>query len=561
MVCWERGRTIHKKCRFARGQRGGFPLWLTFCREERGISPSPGPAFAGPPSPARGEGVAAPCPGLFRRLPSPARAEGILRLSPPWERPAWPKAKPGEGEPAQGTLVAWASRPLIVIASQAGIQKKTPSPLLGEADQQRSPMESASGRYWLIGAAWFGLLAVLVLATPVRATEVGGRAAGDGETHVLLLPPSSLEARDAPWDDGSRVLLRWPLQIADSPEAKPLREFRIFQAAEVSGPWEPVAVVEPKPKDIRRGRMEYLVERCEPGREYYFRLLAVWADGRQGGPVMAGPVRPVRQMFDGSRTWLAGFVVLVSGVVLWGIQRARSGRPVHVRRIAGLEAVDEAIGRATEMGRPCLFIPGIQDMNDIQTIAGLTILGRVAQTSAAYAARVEVPTCRSLVMTAARDTVQAAYLAAGRPEAYRPEEIYYVTDEQFGYVAYVTGQMVRQKPAACFYMGAFFAESLILAETGNAIGAIQVAGTAMPSQLPFFVAACDYTLIGEEFFAASAYLSGQPDQLGTLWGQDMGKLLAAGLILAGSLLASLAALTGSERLADWTQFLQTTLLQ
>ena len=124
--------------------------------------------------------------------------------------------------------------------------------------------------------------------------------------------------------------------------------------------------------------------------------------------------------------------------------------------------------------------------------------------------------------------------------------IYYVTDEQFGYVAYVQGMMVREKPAACFYMGAFFAESLILAETGNTIGAIQVAGTAMPAQLPFFVAACDYTLIGEEFFAASAYLSGEPDQLGSLKGQDIGKVIVFIGIFIGAGLLTLGTLLGTE---------------
>jgi len=113
-----------------------------------------------------------------------------------------------------------------------------------------------------------------------------------------------------------------------------------------------------------------------------------------------------------------------------------------------------------------------------------------------------------------------------------------VTDEQFGFVAYLQGMMVREKPAACFYMGTFFAESLILAETGNSIGAIQIAGTAMPAQLPFFVAACDYTLIGEEFFAASAYLSGEPDQLGSLKGQDVGKLIVGIIVVVGVLLAT-----------------------
>jgi hypothetical protein len=208
--------------------------------------------------------------------------------------------------------------------------------------------------------------------------------------------------------------------------------------------------------------------------------------------------------------------------------------------------VDDAVGRATEMGRPCLFIPGVQDMNDLQTIAGINVLSRVAKTAAEYDARLEVPTCRSLVMTAAREATQAAYLSAGRPDAYDADAIYYVTDEQFGYVAAVQGTMVREKPAACFYMGSFFAESLILAETGNSVGAIQIAGTAQPAQLPFFVAACDYTLIGEEFFAASAYLSGEPDQIGSLKGQDVGKVLVAAGIIAGVAGATLATLTGSS---------------
>ena len=157
-------------------------------------------------------------------------------------------------------------------------------------------------------------------------------------------------------------------------------------------------------------------------------------------------------------------------------------------------------------------------------------------------------------MTAARETVESAFLAAGRPDAYNEDDIYYVSDEQFGYVAFITGKMVREKPAACFYLGSFYAESLILAETGNSIGAIQVAGTAQPAQLPFFVAACDYTLIGEEFFAASAYLSGDPDQLGSLKGQDVGKLIVVALIVIGCGLSTLAVLTGStwiERVGEY----------
>jgi hypothetical protein len=270
-------------------------------------------------------------------------------------------------------------------------------------------------------------------------------------------------------------------------------------------------------------------------------------DKSQSEPAVAGKAAASRlQWIDGSRLWFGVIGLVVCGAVVVFIQIAKSGRELKIRKIAGLEAVDEAVGRATEMGRSVLFIPGILDINDMQTVSGITVLSRVAGLAAEYGAQLDVPTSRSLVMTTARETVQAAYLQAGRPDAYNEDSIYYLTDEQFGYVAAVTGTMVREKPAACFYMGAFFAESLILAETGNSIGAIQVAGTAMPSQLPFFVAACDYTLIGEEFFAASAYLSGEKHQLGSLKGQDLGKLVAVGLMVIGCLLTTLAGFSETD---------------
>jgi hypothetical protein len=227
-------------------------------------------------------------------------------------------------------------------------------------------------------------------------------------------------------------------------------------------------------------------------------------------------------------------LLVVAAAIVGGILWARSGGRVTVRRMAGLDAVEEAVGRATEMGRPILYVPGIVDMDNIMTVAGVTILGHVARTVAEYDADLEVPTSRSIVMASARAAVQSAYLEAGRPDGYNPDRIYYVSDEQFAYVAATSGMMARRRPAACFYFGCFFAESLILAENGNAIGAIQIAGTAETAQLPFFVAACDYTLIGEEFFAASAYLSGEPDQLGTLLGQDVAKAIAWIAILGAS---------------------------
>ncbi|MDD2997865.1 MAG: hypothetical protein PHV05_02315 [Candidatus Riflebacteria bacterium] len=244
--------------------------------------------------------------------------------------------------------------------------------------------------------------------------------------------------------------------------------------------------------------------------------------------------------FETKRANVLVIIITLMAFVAYYTFHAQRGKELFIRRISGLSALEDAVGRATEMGRGVLYIPGIMDMDDIQTIAGVTIMGHVAKKTAEYDTPLYAPMTRSFVMSVAQEIVKQAYLEKGRPDAFRPDRINYLTDDQFGYVAGVGGIMMREKPAACFYLGIFYAESLILAETGNAVGAIQIAGTAEPSQIPFFVAACDYTLIGEELFAASAYLSKNPREVGSLKGQDMIKLIIILLMIIGTLLVTIS---------------------
>ena len=227
---------------------------------------------------------------------------------------------------------------------------------------------------------------------------------------------------------------------------------------------------------------------------------------------------------EGARGIFAS-VILVSMTIYYYIDRASSGEEIYLRKIPGLQALEEAVGRATEMGKSVLFVPGISDLDQVETVTGLNLLGHVAEYTAKYETSLNVPVSKSIVMETGREICKESYLKSGRPDLYYDDMVHYISDEQFAYAAGVNGIMEREKPAACFYLGKFYAESLILAETGNSIGAIQIAGTGSPSQIPFFVTACDYTLIGEEFFTASAYLSNKPELVGSIKGQDIVKLL------------------------------------
>jgi hypothetical protein len=379
-------------------------------------------------------------------------------------------------------------------------------------------------------------------------------------------PPSDLSVQDTPDDSGKSVDLQWSLSntdifnplLADVTLVDPstiVATYSVERITTLDANGEEVVGEDSQWRVITEagaGDSSFVDRTVELGWTYNYRICAIDNQGDASNWVEATTtVVPEMQMFDSSKAWLAIFMLVFGGFVAYFINEARSGKTLWVRKIAGLEAIDEAVGRATEMGRPVLFVTGIQDINEIQTLAGLTVLSRVAKTAAEYGAQIEVPTCRSLVMAAARETVESAYLAAGAPDAYQPDKIHYLTDEQFAFVAGVTGYMVREEPAACIYMGGFYAESLILAETGNFIGAIQVAGTAMPSQLPFFVASCDYTLIGEEFFAASAYLSGDPLQIGSLKGQDYGKFFSVLILVIGLFFATTVSLTQSTESAGF----------
>lgn len=243
--------------------------------------------------------------------------------------------------------------------------------------------------------------------------------------------------------------------------------------------------------------------------------------------------------FDVRKINVLVFFLFFSAILLLFIYLAKKGRQFFIRRISGLEAVDEAVGRATEMGKPILYVSGMSGLNDVATIAAINILGKVAEKTAEYDTKLMVPCRDPLVMTIEQEVVKNAYVNKGRPDAFKPDTVFFITDSQFGYVAAVNGLMAREKPATNFYMGMFYAESLLLAETGTTTGAIQIAGTDAVNQLPFFVVACDYTLMGEELYAASAYLSREPLLMGALKGQDYTKFLLIIVIVIGVLCATL----------------------
>ncbi len=378
-----------------------------------------------------------------------------------------------------------------------------------------------------------------------------------------LSPPHELRAFDMPSDGGGSLTVIWPPAPYDSKEVRYQILLSDKNGASDPSTFKVVAEFPANTHYIRESKWPWWTRPDAPethqvtikngkgvelkdGKTYHVALAVVSGDVRTFTTVVQAASEP--NWINWNQINNLFLALLFGGIVFYAISVAKK-REIFLRRIPGLDAVDEAIGRSTELGKPILYLTGAHDMSDPSTIAAAVILGRVAKRAAAYETDLLVPHRDPITMAVCQEITKQAYLEAGKPDLFKEDANFFITTDQFSYTAAVDGIMLRKKPAANFFMGAYFAESLLLTETGASTGAIQIAGTDSDHQLPFFVTTCDYTLIGEELYAASAYLSREPIQVGTLRGQDIGKALILGVLTVGTLLATAGAVLD----AQWPQ--------
>ncbi len=363
--------------------------------------------------------------------------------------------------------------------------------------------------------------------------------------------PRNVRFEDVPNDGGGSLLVKW------DPSPEPgftITGYEILLAMSSADTFRVVGISNPAGRECELSSGEQFAIR--PGVDYFGKVVALDSTviaipetlstgsvvvtlrklPRRSESIIVGPFRTSASWFNSSRVNVLVLILLFFTLVLHMVRQARRGKQLKFRRIAGIDAIDEAIGRATELGKPVLYVPGTQNIENIQTIASLQLLSAVAAKAATYDIPIIVPLNRAFMVTVAEESVRQGFLNAGRIDAYNRDNIRYLSDEQFAFTSGVTGIIMREKTAAHFYLGAFYAESLILSETGFATGAIQIAGTANIHQLPFFVVACDYTLIGEEYFATSGLVTRNPELLGTLKATDWVKLVLITALLASMVL-------------------------
>jgi len=234
-------------------------------------------------------------------------------------------------------------------------------------------------------------------------------------------------------------------------------------------------------------------------------------------------------------------LLIVAGAILYFMQRAFSGNIPQLRRLPAVDAIQEILGRCVEMGRPAWYMMDTVTMTNpsvlAPTVAAFQILSYTARHAARLGADFFVPVTQGLAYTIATDIVEEAYRAEGKIAEYDPmETVKYLpagADRM-----YIINNMWSEQIAGAFFLGSWYHKAVIYTENAARVGALSLGGTDTTHNIPFLVAICDYSIIGEELYALGAYLSEDPTQSSSLVGQDIGKYLAVILIILGAVLIS-----------------------
>jgi hypothetical protein len=239
-------------------------------------------------------------------------------------------------------------------------------------------------------------------------------------------------------------------------------------------------------------------------------------------------------------------LIVILGSILYYIWKARqTGEAPFIRTIAGIEALDEAVGRSVEMNRPVHYSEGhplAGKLYDVwqgpQYLAGLSVLAAVARLCAQKGARLVCSIGHSELLPLVQDSIKSQYLLEDKLDEYNPDNIYFFPEQSYTLGAVRT--IEQEQVGANILFGTYWGQdTLMLPEAGVYAGAMQIGATAGIGTLPFFIAAMDYVLIGEELFVAGAIASGEPVQVSAIAGQDIGKIFAIILAIIGVLLTTI----------------------
>jgi hypothetical protein len=227
------------------------------------------------------------------------------------------------------------------------------------------------GILWLAGIFW----GPLSFAAVFGERDPVGNIADSEDSVAQVGRPVAVQAVDRPHDNGGSVVLTWTTSLGEPKSRNRVTGYAILRSLHREGAYTIIG-------RTAAGDCRYVDATATRGIPFYYKVEAELGEVTAASEPI-GPVTSRRQWFHGGRWNQLLLGILLVGAFVYFIRTSQGGRPLRFRELPGVTAIDEAIAQAARVGRPIFFCPGSEDLNEIQTLAGLSILEQVTCRAAA----------------------------------------------------------------------------------------------------------------------------------------------------------------------------------
>jgi len=229
-------------------------------------------------------------------------------------------------------------------------------------------------------------------------------------------------------------------------------------------------------------------------------------------------------------------LLLLSSLVLTAllILRSKKGPLPSMRPLPAFQDLRAQAGYAAESGGAihiALGSGGLSGEDAITSLAGIQAVEALADAAVSYNAPPVITVGDPTLLPLAQDTLRRAYERNGLAELYDPGKVRFVAPSPVAYAAGAADVVTAENITASVMAGAFGAEASLIADAGARRNLPQFAAAAAPRAIGALYPAVDRLAVGEELYAAGAYMTGERRGLVSLVAQDVLRVILVLVIL------------------------------
>ncbi|MBI3162346.1 MAG: hypothetical protein HYZ23_07535 [Chloroflexi bacterium] len=232
-------------------------------------------------------------------------------------------------------------------------------------------------------------------------------------------------------------------------------------------------------------------------------------------------------------------VIFFSAILLLGIAAWKRKSPAKLRDIPALTQLYRSLGLSIEEGtrlHVSLGHGGLLDARGGSALAGLAALRYIAERTSVSDKPSVASAGDPVIGLLTQDTLQAGYEAAGAGELYIPTTGRVAGLNPFGFAAGSMNILQNESISTHVMIGHFGPEAALLTETADRENIHIIGATDDLAGQAVLFANTQHALIGEELFAAGAYMGAGPTHEASLTVQDILRWLVILALLGGAAL-------------------------